>query len=105
MPSMLVYDTSDPEFADRAVKALIGAGVPSYRVGEGVEKLNASLRNWTDQRVFIYIERQEDYRRANEILVALGAVMDKPIRLPTRLTLTLLIVALIIAAALIAGVR
>lgn len=105
MSSILIYETSDPEFANRAVKALVGAGIPSHRVGEGAEKLNASLRNWTDQRIFIFIDRREDYRRANEILIAMGAVANKPMRLPTGLTLAVLIVALILVGAAIISLK
>lgn len=47
----------------------------------------------------IYIERDSDYRAANEILIKLGAAQEKPLRLPAspmaRITLIVLFLALV----------
>jgi len=102
MNDLLVYQTSDPDFADRAVSALSEAGVPCYRTGIGARHLNATTGNWTDKQIFIYIERQEDLERANEILIGIGAVVDEPPGFPHRWWLLILVAAVTVLALLVA---
>lgn len=73
-------------------------GIPCYRwgpttVGDG------SYRGRTGAMASIYIERDSDYRAANEILIKLGAAQERPLRLPTgwmaRIALILLLLALV----------
>ena len=81
--AQLVYETTDTDFADRAIEALRAADVPCYRTGLGYhEQAAATGRVWSEAQVCIYIERDTDYARANELLVGLGAVTEKP--LPPR---------------------
>jgi hypothetical protein len=96
LPDILVYQTSDPRFADKAVEAMTRAGVSAFRTGSGYADLRPGIRQDLSSGVCIYIERQEDYARANEILRDLGAAPDEPINLPSRRVLFIL--ALIAAA-------
>lgn len=84
MPDVLVYQTSDARFADKAVEALARAGIDSFRTGSGYVDLCSAVRHDLSLGVCIYIRRQEDYRRANELLRDLGAVVDEPVKLPSR---------------------
>jgi hypothetical protein len=102
MADVLIYQTSDPEFADRAVEALREAGIDCHRRGQGVRRLNATTGNWTDKQVYIYVHREEDSRRANEILTHLGAVVDTPRRSPNRWLLFILATGLTVIALLVA---
>ena len=90
MPDLLVYQTSDPAFADRAIEAMREVDIPCYRTGRGAANLNASIGRWTDDVVSIFIQREEDVRRANDILVKLGAAAEEPLRLPNRWVVALL---------------
>jgi hypothetical protein len=81
----LVYQTSDPRFAERAIEAMTDAGISCYRIGTGYVDLRPG-RQGLDAGICIFIRRDEDYRRANEILIELGAVVDEPVRL-SRVTL------------------
>ena len=65
--AQLVYETTDTDFADRALEA----------------------------QVCIYIERDTDFSEANRILISLGAVEERP--LPLRLIFALLLVAAVLA--------
>jgi len=100
MVDLLIYETSDPGFADRAIEALQGAGISSYRVGRGVKELNATIGRWTDDRIFIYIRKESDIRRANEILIRLGAAVNKPFTPPSPWVLVLISAILIVIAVL-----
>jgi hypothetical protein len=82
MPDRLIYETSDPEFADRAIESLRAAGIDCYRTGRGVRQLNASSGRWTDDQVCLYVRDGGNFQRANEILISLGAAVDEPLRLP-----------------------
>lgn len=103
MADLLVYQTSDPDFADRAVSALSEAGVSCYRTGFGARNLNASTGNWTDKQISIYVERQEDLQRANEILIGIGAVVDEPPSFPHRWWLLILVAAVTVLALVVAN--
>jgi hypothetical protein len=90
MPDVLVYQTSDPRFADRAVEAMTQAGISSFRTGSGYADLRPGIRQDLEAGVCIYIRREEDYARANQILRDLGAALDEPVKLPSRRVLFLL---------------
>jgi len=96
MSDFLIYQTSDPEFAGRAIEALDAHGIPCYRVGRGVQNLNATIGRWTDDQISIYVRQQRDVSQANEILIGLGAVVEKPLRLPSGWVLALLVGVLVI---------
>jgi hypothetical protein len=90
MSDVLIYQTSDSKFADRAIEGLRKAGISCYRIGRGTPDLNATIGRWTDDQVSIYIEREGDARRANDILIQLGGTLEEPFRLPNRWVLALL---------------
>lgn len=96
MPDVLVYQTSDPRFADRAVETMTQAGIACYRTGSGYADLRPGIRQDLEAGVCIFIRREEDYSRANDILSEIGAAPDEPVKLPSRRVLFLL--ALIAAA-------
>jgi hypothetical protein len=91
----LVYQTSDPQFAEKAVEAMADAGISCYRTGRGYADLRPGMRQDLGAGICIFIRRDEDYRRANEILVELGAAPDEPLRLPSPRML--FIVSIIVA--------
>lgn len=98
MPDILVYQTSDARFADKAVEAVGQAGIDSFRTGSGYVDLRSAVRHDLSSAICIYIRRQEDYSRANQILRDLGAVVDEAVKLPPRRVLFLLaFVAAVIA--------
>ena len=96
----LVYETTDTDFADRAVEALREADIPCHRIGRGYSNRSAHPgKGFTEDQVCIYIERDSDYAQANQILLGIGAVADEPVRLPPNWVLALaagLITAVII---------
>jgi hypothetical protein len=96
--AVLVYETEDDDFVDRALQELISAGIPCYRWGPATVG-DGSYRVRTGAMASIYIERDSDYRAANEILIKLGAAQEKPLSLPTswvvRIALILLLLALV----------
>jgi hypothetical protein len=102
MPGLLLYETSDPKFATTAIGALSEAGIPCYKIGEGAVELHASLGRWTDHNICIFVERQQDYSRANRILIGLGAVVSGPTRLPRPWVIALIVAALVVMALLAA---
>ena len=90
MTEILVYQTSDPDFASKAMASMSAEGIECFKDGEGYRSLNSGRRDLGNS-ICIYIRRQSDYRRANEILIKLGAVVEKPIQLPTQKTIVFLI--------------
>jgi hypothetical protein len=104
MSDVLIYETSDPLFADRAIEALQAVGISCYRTGRGARELNATIGRWTDDQVYIYIRQESDARQANEILIGLGAAVDKPFRLPSLWILVLVAAILVVIAVLSAKV-
>jgi len=81
--AQLVYETTAPDFADRALKAMRKHDILCYRVGQGY-----SNRAWqfatpgsalSENQIYIYVERDADYAAPSRILIELGAVVDKPI--------------------------
>ena len=97
---VLVYKTYDPDFADRAVETMTTAGVPCYRTARGYADLRPGTYLGTE--VCIFIRREEDYSRANEILRDLGAAADEPVKLPSRRVLFLLVFVVTLVAVLVA---
>ena len=96
--SQLIYETTDTEFADRAIAALAQAGIDARRVGRGYYGNSAYPgKGFTEDQVCIYIEDAADFRSANDILIQLGAAVETPPKLPSRRVIFL--VVLIIAAA------
>jgi hypothetical protein len=87
----LIYETTDTDFADRAIEAMRKADIDCYRVGHGYSTRSAYVgRGGTESQVCLYVERDTDCARANEILLELGAVMDDP-KLPPRWVVLLLL--------------
>jgi len=82
VPEVLLYQTSDPEFADRAIAALDHAGIPSYRLGAGFYSDSPVPRRNLGLGISIYIRHDKDYAEANAIIIKLGAVVEPRIVLP-----------------------
>ncbi|MES1146995.1 MAG: DUF2007 domain-containing protein [Solimonas sp.] len=97
MTEILVYQTSDPEFASKAVEKMSSEGIECFKDGRGYLSLSSGRRDLGNS-ICIYIRRESDYSRANEILIELGAVVDKPIQLPSRKSVVFLIGVLIAVA-------
>jgi hypothetical protein len=100
MPEILIYQTSDPRFADRVIEAFDREGISSRRSGSGAEALNATIGRWTDDQVSIYIQRESDAYRANEILIELGGAISKPLKLPSPWIVALVTAILLVLAVL-----
>jgi len=100
MSDLLIYETSDPVFADRAIEALQAARISCYRTGVGTRELNATIGRWTDDQVCIYVRQESDVREVNEILIGLGAAADKPYRSPSPWVLILVTAILVVLAVL-----
>jgi len=66
--AVLVYETEDADFVERALQELIGAGISCHRCGPATVG-DESYRGRTGAMAGIYIERDSDYRAANEILI------------------------------------
>ena len=95
----LIYETTDTDFADRAIEALRDAGIPSYRVGRGYSSGSSYPgKGFTEDEVCLYIENESDYRPANDVLIKLGAVVEEPPKLPSRKVL-FVIVLIVVAVA------
>jgi hypothetical protein len=94
--AQLVYETTDTDFADRALEAMRQAHILCYRTGQGYQtEAWYSGRGSSESQVCIYIERDTDFAEANRILIGLGAVEERPP--PLRLVLGLLLIAAILA--------
>lgn len=97
--AQLVYETTDPDFADRAIEAMRDADIPCYRTGRGYSnQVQYPGRGFSEDRICIYIERDADYAQANEILITLGAVTDDPERFPPKWVLALFAVIAVLIA-------
>jgi hypothetical protein len=102
--TLLVYQTSDGDFADRAIEALQDAQIPCRREGPHTAG-DGSYLGRAGGVASIYIDRDSDFRAANEILVRLGAATEKPIPrfvtawgVPVALLLLLVVIAAILVA-------
>ena len=92
MPDLLLYQTSDPAFADRALEALRAEGIPCNRTGTGYWDVSSAGRRDLGLDICIYIQHEADYQRANQIIIKLGAVLDGPPKLPSRRVIFLTVV-------------
>jgi len=81
---VLVYQTSDEAFVGRAMSALEEAGIRCCRTGYGWSFPPAGSRRLFNNGVSIVVQQESDYQRANQIIVALGGYVERPIR-PIRL--------------------
>ena len=94
--AQLVYETTDTDFADRALEAMRAADISCYRTGHGYHTGAAYPgRGSGEDQVCIYLERESDFSEANRILISLGAAVERPT--PLRLIVGLLILAAILA--------
>jgi hypothetical protein len=99
--AILLYETDDDDFVERALRELTTAGIHCHRWGPATVG-DGSFRGRVGGTASIYIEKETDYRAANEILVRLGASQDKPMGLPTswKVRVILLIVAVALVGAM-----
>jgi hypothetical protein len=74
---VVVYETEDSDFADSAIEALKKENIDCCRAG-GTLHLGQS-----DPTVCIHIRNGADLRKADEILVRHGAVVERPLRRPS----------------------
>jgi hypothetical protein len=94
---MLVYETEDSDFADSAIGALKKTNIDCYRTGGSLHF------GQSDPTVCIHVRDPSDFRKANEVLIRHGAVVDRSLRLPsgwvawTSIAAGLLLLALILA--------
>jgi hypothetical protein len=93
--ALLIYETDDAGFADAAIEALKKAHINSYRTG-GRLSLGPSLPT-----VCIYIRDAGDLKRANQILIEHGAVVEQPFRLSSGLTAR---IGIVLGVALLIGI-
>ena len=104
MPDVLLYQTFDPDFAERAVEALTKAGIASRHSGTAFAALYSGQMGDLGREVCVFIEHESDYCHANEILIKLGAAIDTPTKLPSRavvlgIAITLgIVIALLVAS-------
>ena len=102
MSEVLVYQTSDPRFADLAIEAMTQAGIPCFKTGQGyVEMIPAAVRD-LGNGICIYIRDPSDTQRANSILVGLGAAIETPPRRPSQRVIFLIAVILAVIAIYVA---
>jgi hypothetical protein len=90
MSDLLLYQTSDPRFADRVVEALTAAGIPCSQAGRGYVEMNPAIYRDLGNGIGIFIADRADYPRANQILIELGAAIETPPQVPSRRLLVIL---------------
>jgi hypothetical protein len=106
MSELLVYQTSDPRFADRAIEAMSQANIPCFQTGRGWVDFNPAVHRDLGAGICIYIRDAADAPRANEILINLGAVVETAPKVPSRLVIFLIVlIAALVAAYLSAQWR
>jgi len=100
----LLYETTDPEFANRALAALLEAGIPAYQTETRFSIPSYAPRRGhpTESPICLFIEQPGDASRANRILIELGAAVERPIPLPRLGYLILLVVVLLGVATFVA---
>jgi hypothetical protein len=105
VPDILVYQTSDPRFADQAIEALTRADISCFQTGRGFVDIRPGIRQDLGNGICIYIRDKAKYREANEILISLGAVVEAPLRLPSGrwVFLIVLAIAVVVILAIAAG--
>lgn len=82
MSELLVYQTSDPGFADKAIDAMEAAGIPCFQTGHGWVDLQLT-RQYLGEGICIYIRDERDAPRANQILIDLVRCCGKAGQIPT----------------------
>ena len=103
---VFVYETTDTDFANRAIDAMRAADIPCYRTGRGYSSDSSySGRGITENQVCIYIDHDSDYERANALLIQLGAVIEKPIKVPAWVLFGVGLVAAALAALAVYGLN
>ena len=80
MEDILLYQTSDSEFAARIITALKKAGISCCQKGVGWS-FNSTRRVF-DNGISIFIHDMNSYHHANSILLQLGAYVEPPLKLP-----------------------
>ena len=103
MSELLVYQTSDPRFADNAIEAMVAADIPCFQTGRGYIDIRPGVRQDLGGGICIYIRNSQDSERANKILVELGAAVDTPIKLPSKRALFLVTAAITVVAIYVAA--
>jgi hypothetical protein len=88
---VLIYETDDSDFANSAVEALKQAGIDAYATG-------GSLPGGSSPTISIYIRDASDSAKANEILIKLGAVSERPVKLPPAWLIAILAVVVVLLA-------
>ena len=94
---MLIYETHDADFAESAIKALKEAGIDCHRTCGAVRYAHS------DPIICVHIRDAADRRKASEILIELGAVIDDPDRLPPKWVFAVLAIAAVVLVLWIAG--
>jgi hypothetical protein len=97
---VLIYETTDPAFAARAVSTLEDAGIAAYKIGKGYSATYVGRMLPTESQICIYIEQESDAGRANEILLKLGAVPEESIGAVLKSYRLLLVLAALVAITL-----
>jgi hypothetical protein len=77
IPSVIIYETEDSDFADSAIGALKKANIDCYRTGGSLHF------GKSDPTICIHVRDGTDLRKANEVLIRHGAVVEQPLRLPS----------------------
>ena len=94
--AQLVHETTDVDFADRALQALRDAEIPCHRTGRGYHSQSLYPgKGSSEDQVCIYIERDTDYAEANRILTGVGAVIERSP--PLWLIASIVLVAAVVA--------
>lgn len=94
MSEVLVYQTSDPRFADAAIEAMTQAHIACFKTGQGYIDMNPAVVRDLGNNICIYIRDPSDIVRANSILVSLGAALQASPKLPSQRVIFLIVVIL-----------
>lgn len=84
----LIYETTDSDFAERAVEALLEAQIQCYCTGISYSK------NYVPKGqapLCIFITDDNAYSKASGILLGLGAAPDQAAKIPTRWVVVLVV--------------
>lgn len=93
--AVLVYETENSSFADSCINALEEEGIDCYRTG-------GSVMGGSTPLVCIYVRNAENLTKANAILIKVGAVIDAPLKLPSRGILILIALAVALLVVVVA---
>jgi len=99
----LLYQTTDGEFADRAIAELSGVGIRAFREGRGENEVFRGR----GAMINIYVEKDSDYQRASQVLLDIGAIPGRSGRIFTGsiVRLVLLVAGALLAVAFILSTR